>query len=185
MAAPGLRSYGYSQNTGSGTSFAAPHVAGTAALVRGLRPDLSQEAIYELIRHSADDVGELGFDTFTGWGRLNAYRAVSDAIAGLRLDLVADPPTVRPGGQTAVRLRITAPSGVAAGRGARTAFTASLGAFAPITVTADNRGEAVAHFVAGELPGTAHITATLGSLTATVPITIATGKTIYLPLVSQ
>ena len=185
LAAPGLRSYGYSQNTGSGTSFAAPHVAGTAALVRGLRPDLSQEAIYELIRHSADDVGEPGFDTFTGWGRLNAYRAVSDAIAGLRLDLVADPPTVRPGEQTAVRLRITAPSGVAAGRGARTAFTASLGAFAPITVTADSRGEAVAHFVAGELPGTAHITATLGSLTATLPITIATGKTIYLPLATQ
>ena len=185
LAAPGLHSYGYFHNTGSGTSFAAPHVAGTAALVRGLRPDLSQEAIYELIRHSADDAGEPGFDTFTGWGRLNAYRAVSNAIAGLRLDLVADPLTVRPGEQIAVRLRIAAPSGVAAGAGARTAFTASLGAFAPITVTADSRGEAVAHFVAGELPGRAHITATLGSLTATVPITIATGKTIYLPLLTQ
>jgi thermitase len=185
LAAPGLHGYGYFHNTGSGTSFAAPHVAGTAALVRGLRPDLSQEAICELIRHSADDVGEPGFDTFTGWGRLNAYRAVSDAIAGLRLDLVADPPTVRPGAQTAVRLRIMAPAGVAAGRGARVAFTASLGAVAPITVTADNRGEAVAHFVAGGLPGTAHITVTLGSLTATLPITIATGKTIYLPLVTR
>ena len=185
LAASGLHSYGYFNDTGSGTSFAAPHVAGTAALVRGLRPDLSQEAIYELIRHSADNVGEPGFDTFTGWGRLNAYRAVSDAIAGLRLDLVADPPTVRPREQTTVRLRITTPSGVAAGRGARTAFTASLGAFTPITVTSDNRGEAVAHFVAGELPGTAHITATLGSLTATLPIAIATGKPIYLPLVTQ
>ena len=43
----------------------------------------------------------------------------------------------------------------------------------------------MAHFVAGELPGTAHITATLGSLTATLPITIAIGTAIYLPLVSQ
>ena len=185
LTAPGLHSCGYYHNTGSGTSFAAPHVAGTAALVRGLRPDLSQEAIYELIRHSADDVGEPGFDTFTGWGRLNAYRTVSDAITGLHLDLVADSPTVRPGERNAVRLRITAPSGIAAGRGARTAFRASLGAFAPITVTADSRGEAVVYFVAGGLPGTAHITATLGNLTATLPITIATGKTIYLPLVSQ
>ena len=66
----------------------------------------------------------------------------------------------------------------------RAAFTASQGAFTPITVTADSLGEAVAHFVAGELPGTAHITATPGSLTATLLITIATGKTIYLPRVT-
>ena len=78
-------------------------MAGTAALVRGLRPDLSQEAVYELIRRTADDVGEPGLDLDTGWGRLNAYRAVSDAIIGLRLDLVADPPTVRAGGRPPCR----------------------------------------------------------------------------------
>ena len=160
-------------------------MAGAVALVRGLRPDLCQETIYELMRHTADDVGEPGFDTYTGWGRLNAYRAVSDAIAGLRLDLVADPPTVRPVEQTAVRLRITAPAGVAAGRGARRLSEPAWALSPRLPSLRIAAAEVVAYFVAGELPGTAHITATLGSLTATLPITIATGKTIYLPLVTQ
>jgi hypothetical protein len=60
----------------------------------------------------------------------------------------------------------------------RTAFTASLGAFAPINVTADNRGEAVAFCTAGGLPGTAHVTATL-------PIVLATGSAIDTPLVTR
>ena len=177
LRAPDLHSYGYYGNTGSGTSFAAPHAAGTAALVRALRPDLDQAAIYELIRRTADDVGAPGFDAFTGWGRLNAYQAVSEAIVGLRLALVADQPTVTVGGQTAVHLEITVPEGaasggVAAGIGARAALIANLGAFEPITVTADGQGRATAIFAAGPLTGVAHITATLGSVTATLPITI-------------
>ena len=176
LRAPGLHNYGYFGNTGSGTSFAAPHVAGTAALVYGLRPDLTQDAIYELIRSTADDVDVPGFDIATGWGRLNAYRAVAEAVVGLRLALVAEHPTVTAGGQTAVRLEITAPSGgVAAGMGARAALIAGLGAIEPLTVTVDARGQATALFDAGPLTGVAHITATLGSVTATLPVTITSG----------
>ena len=127
LRAPGQHSYGYYGSSGSGTSFAAPLVAGTAALVRGLRPDLTQEAVYELIRRTADDVGTPGFDLYTGWGRLNAYRAVSEAAIGLRLALAADHATVAVGGQTPVHVQITAPDGTPAGAGARVGLTAESG----------------------------------------------------------
>ena len=71
--------YGLYGSSGSGTSFAAPHVAGAAALMRGSRPDLSQDQVRDLLRQTADDVGELGFDPLTGWGRLNAARAMGAA----------------------------------------------------------------------------------------------------------
>lgn len=175
----GNNSYGYyggSASNSSGTSFASPHVAGVAALVRGLRPDLSQSAIYELVRHSADDAGEPGFDNDTGWGRLNAARAVSEAVMGLDLGLVSEPATVAVGGQTALRLAITAPEGVAAGLGARVAFSATGGVISPTVVMADSAGQALTWFVADAITGTVHISATLAGITATLPITITSGQ---------
>ncbi len=184
LLVPGTHSYGYFASTGSGTSFAAPHVAGTAALVRSMRPDLSQDAVYELIRHTADDVGELGWDTKTGWGRLNAARAVSEAIIGLNLALTAEPPVLTLGGQSTVQVRITAPSGEPAGLGARVALTTSMGVITPTLVTADSLGLAQIMFATGPVTGTAHITATLGGLTATMPVTVTGAvRPCYVPLV--
>ena len=91
LVAPGSRIIGpdllgdYSQ--WSGTSQAAPHVSGVAALIAGLRPDLSPEDIRELINASAQDqVGKAsedipGFDIYYGHGRLNAYDALRRAQA--------------------------------------------------------------------------------------------------------
>ncbi len=168
--------YGGSASNSSGTSFASPHVAGVAALVRSLRPDLSQSAVYELVRHTADDVGEPGFDNYTGWGRLNAARAVSEAVIGLDLGLVSEPATVAAGGWTTLALTIMAPEGAAAGLGARVAFSATGGVISPTVVTADGAGQALTWFAADAITGTAHITATLGGLTATLPITITSGR---------
>ena len=184
LLAPGTHSYGYFWTTGSGTSFAAPHVAGTAALVRSMRPDLSQDAVYELIRHTADDVEDAGWDTRTGWGRLNAARAVSEAIIGLNLALTAEPPVLALGGPGTVRVRITAPSGEPAGLGARVAVTTSLGVITPTRITVDRFGLAQIVFMTGPITGTAHITATLGGLTATVPVTVTDAVVpCYVPLV--
>ena len=61
----------------AGTSMAAPHVAGVAALVVGNRPSLSNEDVRQVLHVSADDVGPAGFDPQSGYGRVNADRAVT------------------------------------------------------------------------------------------------------------
>jgi subtilisin family serine protease len=60
----------------AGTSMAAPHVAGLAALVLDRHPTYSPEEVRQVLRHSADDAGTPGFDATTGYGRINAAKAV-------------------------------------------------------------------------------------------------------------
>jgi thermitase len=67
--------YGY----WNGTSFASPIVAGVAALVLAANPQLTADGLVQLLRDTADDIGTPGFDTYFGWGRVNAYRAVEAA----------------------------------------------------------------------------------------------------------
>ncbi len=61
-----------------GTSFAAPLVAGTAALIKSIRPEWAAKEIIETLLKSADDIDYLnpGFAGQLGYGRLNAGKAV-------------------------------------------------------------------------------------------------------------
>lgn len=59
----------------SGTSLAAPVVAGAAALLAGAFPNLSGAQIVELLLITADDRGAPGIDPVTGRGLLNIGRA--------------------------------------------------------------------------------------------------------------
>jgi subtilisin family serine protease len=61
---------------GSGTSFAAPHVAGLAALIISAGVT-DHEEVVSLIKTTATDMGTAGFDNLTGWGRVNAAAAVA------------------------------------------------------------------------------------------------------------
>lgn len=65
----------------TGTSFSAPQVAGTAALVWSLVPDLSNDEVREILIESAEDLGEAGKDTVFGYGLLNTQKAVEIAKA--------------------------------------------------------------------------------------------------------
>lgn len=67
----------------SGTSMAAPHVAGLAALVLANDPSLGPQAVHQLLRSSADDIGALGFDVSTGYGRINAAHTLSSTLPSL------------------------------------------------------------------------------------------------------
>lgn len=74
---PGERGYsGEDYARASGTSFAAPHVSGTAALIRSIRPDLSAQDIFDILLKSARDLGEPGFDPIFGYGALDARAAL-------------------------------------------------------------------------------------------------------------
>jgi thermitase len=65
--------YGYK----SGTSMATPYVTGLAALIWSLNANLSPEEVSQIIQTTADDLGSPGWDGTFGYGRINAWRAVS------------------------------------------------------------------------------------------------------------
>ncbi len=85
VAAPGesilTTASGGGYTTASGTSFSAPITAGVAALMLSKNPSLSASTLVSVLEQNADDLGPAGFDTSFGWGRVNAYRAVSGAAA--------------------------------------------------------------------------------------------------------
>ncbi|WP_298818629.1 S8 family peptidase [Chloroflexus sp.] len=64
----------------NGTSFASPLVAGAAALVMTVRPDLSSHDIRCILSISADDRGAPGHDDEYGYGRLNVFAAAQTAM---------------------------------------------------------------------------------------------------------
>ena len=180
---PGYNTYGLYDGSGNGTSFAAPHVAGVAALVRSLRPGLGQAAAAELVVQSVDDVGVPGRDAQTGWGRLNAWRAVYSATLGLTLTLTVDPPTIAPGRPSTLTVQVMtsagahagAPATIPAGLGGRVAFTSTQGAFAPAIVTADGQGRAATRFAASPGLEAVEVTASLGGVSVTLPISVTSG----------
>jgi subtilisin family serine protease len=117
MAAPGGSSTTdrieddiYSTYTGNGykylrgTSMAAPHVAGAAAVLRGL--GLSPQRTVERLLSTAKDVGSKGNDSTFGHGRLD----LASAVAGLKAG------TKQPAGSPASTVAGTS-SGPAAGEG--------------------------------------------------------------------
>lgn len=65
----------------SGTSMAAPHVAGIAALLLDFDATLTPAAVQGIIRDSALDLGAAGFDEMFGTGRVRANRAVATLLA--------------------------------------------------------------------------------------------------------
>ncbi len=81
VAAPGVRvrsslpggGYGLKQ----GTSMAAPHVAGVAALLRSVSPTLSITHTATIITSTAVPLGDPIPNNDTGWGRVDAFAAVA------------------------------------------------------------------------------------------------------------
>ena len=56
----------------SGTSFSAPHVAGIAALIKSVKPDLTTNNFMDLIKTTSRDLGTTGYDNQYGYGLINA-----------------------------------------------------------------------------------------------------------------
>jgi subtilisin family serine protease len=67
----GVSGYSYGPSSFFGTSAATPHVAGAAALILSMFPNLSHDQLRTIIESSAIDMGATGKDNLFGWGRLN------------------------------------------------------------------------------------------------------------------
>ncbi len=70
--------YGYM----SGTSMATPYVAGLAALIFAQHPDYTPDQVASAILDHAVDLGNAGWDTSYGCGRIDAGAAVLNGAAG-------------------------------------------------------------------------------------------------------
>ena len=94
MVAPGVNIhtvtstfYGYTLNFMNGTSAAAPHVSGVAALMLEVNPDLTAMEVKRILEFSCNKVGNYCYNwtpshpigpwnNEMGYGRINAYYAV-------------------------------------------------------------------------------------------------------------
>jgi subtilisin family serine protease len=66
----------------NGTSMAAPFVSGLAALLLADDPTLTPNDVRRIIRFSSEDLGKSGFDKYFGYGRIDAYGALTYADSG-------------------------------------------------------------------------------------------------------
>ncbi len=89
VSAPGVGVYssvpGNSYAFYSGTSMAAPHVAGTVALMRSANPELDVLTIKQILMDTVNDLGVPGDDNLYGHGIIDVYAAVEAAMSGYGL----------------------------------------------------------------------------------------------------
>lgn len=84
ITAPGEEVYGLSNTSagayksGSGTSYATPMVTAAAALALSVKPDLTCAEWMELLRSTAEDLGEPGYDFAYGYGLLRIDRLLAE-----------------------------------------------------------------------------------------------------------
>ncbi|MDE2040312.1 MAG: S8 family peptidase [Elusimicrobia bacterium] len=102
LVAPGDRvavdTPGGGTTTDSGTSFAAPHVAGLAALMLSAKPGLTTGDVETSLRGGADSIGGAAVAALgarpsgnvTGAGRMDAFRSLRLAIKGTLADYQGD-----------------------------------------------------------------------------------------------
>jgi len=86
IAAPGVNitsTVGTGYVSYSGSSMAAPHVAGVAALLRQANPALTAQQVVDTLKTTTADIGPAGPDSSYGTGRLDALKAVQAVVGTL------------------------------------------------------------------------------------------------------
>lgn len=82
MAPKGYNTSGNYTDKFGGTSAACPQVAGVAALMLSVNPNLTQSEVHSILQTTATDLGTTGFDNTFGYGLVNASKAVVAAYGG-------------------------------------------------------------------------------------------------------
>lgn len=116
MSAPGLNIWSTTRGGGYaqwyGTSVASPVTAGVVALMMSANPSLSSSQVESMLFSSADDLGAAGRDSYYGYGRVNASKAVQAALAAKAAVAVTD--TQPPVDSIAAPLGLSSVSGLTA-----------------------------------------------------------------------
>ena len=192
LLAPGAGIYSTSRasagptySTASGTSMAAPHVSGAAALLWAVNPGLTPAEVMSTLRLSADDLNYASYpgpDAYCGWGRLNLRRAVQAAEHGAILQAYAGAGSVQAlGDPITITATLVDLLGAPAPEGTAISFSTDLGTILPAEAQTAG-GTAVAQFFPGELVGPAHITVRAGALTEQITVTVQPGPPAALQL---
>ncbi|KAA3617761.1 MAG: T9SS C-terminal target domain-containing protein [Calditrichaeota bacterium] len=74
---------GGSYNSVNGTSFSAPIVSAVSALLLSNNPDISSDQIRNILKSSAQDILFLGWDNYSGAGRVSASHALNIPHGGV------------------------------------------------------------------------------------------------------
>ncbi len=81
LVAPGVNIYSTTRNNGygykDGQSMSVPFISGVAALIWSQNPSFSNNKVREVLRNTAYDLGTPGKDIYYGYGKVNAYAAVT------------------------------------------------------------------------------------------------------------
>ncbi|PHM44978.1 autotransporter [Xenorhabdus mauleonii] len=117
VSAPGSRVYssiitgtdisdlGVGYGNKSGTSMAAPHVAGSVAVLMERFPYMTGAQVASVLRTTATDMGEKGIDEIYGWGMINLGKAINGPSMFYTAEDIPE------------KFRIPDPDGVAYGNG--------------------------------------------------------------------
>jgi len=112
VAAPGVEIYSTwlddSYQYQNGTSMSCPLVAGVAALIWSRFPNMTRDRARLQLRHTADDLGDPGFDSYYGYGRVNARRAVEQGPADhdVLISRWEKPRYVKPGNMAEINVTV-------------------------------------------------------------------------------
>lgn len=91
LSAPGVgilsTQKGNSYGEATGTSVSTAHVSGVAALILSKNPDFSNTQVENILYQTADDLGDKGWDSYFGFGRVNALKAIE--MGGIEVHDVA------------------------------------------------------------------------------------------------
>jgi hypothetical protein len=93
-----------------GTSMAAPHICGVVALMRQANPELPVEELKQIIYDTGFDLGTPGNDNDYGWGMVDAYEAVQQALLTVNLDFTYPdglPDVIDSDGGTTIRVIVS------------------------------------------------------------------------------
>lgn len=63
-----------------GTSFSAPLTAGLIGLIFSANPSLAPNQVEQILKSTAVDLGDPGYDVYYGWGRINASKALKATV---------------------------------------------------------------------------------------------------------